>query len=165
MCADHTSHSLQFTSIAARLQQLGIELPNANAAAANYVTHKTIGSMVYIAGQTCKRDGQLIYSGRIGRDLSIEEGIAAARLCGLNVLAQLQQACDGDLDRVKNAVRLTIFINSNENFYQQAQIANGVSDLLVDVFGERGRHTRSSISAYSIPGNSAVEVDAIFEIE
>ena len=147
-----------------RLESLGIEIPAAPQAVANYIPYVISGRLVYISGQICMRDGQLVSVGRCGDDVSVEEGYQAARCCGINVLAQLFNACESDWGRVRQCVKLGVFVNSVDTFYDQPRVANGVSDLMGDVFAECGRHARSAVSCNSLPLNSAVEVDAIFEL-
>jgi enamine deaminase RidA (YjgF/YER057c/UK114 family) len=151
-------------NIDARLSELGIELPGLNNPAANYVPFVKVGALVFIAGQTCKWNGALQYAGKIGKEYSVEEGVKAARLCGLNILLQLKNACDGNWESIKRCVRINVLINSTDDFLEHAKIANGVSDLIIDVFGENGKHVRVSSGSNSLPGNSTVEVDAIFEV-
>ncbi len=151
--------------ITKRLAELGIELPASNPPAANYIPYLITGNYVHISGQTCKWNGEVQYAGKLGKEFTLDEGKQAARVCGLNVLLQLKSACSGDLEKVVQCVKLTVYVNSTDSFAEQSQVANGVSDLMVDVFGEKGRHTRTSVSANSLPLHSAVEVDAIFEIE
>ena len=148
----------------ARLAQLGIELPKAVAPAANYVPARRSGSLIYIAGQVPSADGKDQYVGKVGKDLSIEEAQKAARLCAINILAQLRAALDGSLDRVAGCVRLGGFVNAVPEFGDHPKVINGASDLMVEVFGEAGRHARAAVGCNSLPRNVAVEVDAIFEI-
>lgn len=152
-------------SINERLKELGIELPEDNPPAANYISHHRSGNLVFVAGQTTKWNGKMEYSGKVGRDYNVEEAQKAARLCALNVIAHVKAACGGDLDRVVRCVRLGVFVNSTDDFSDQAQVANGASDLMVEIFGDKGRHVRSTISANALPFQTAVEVDAIFEVE
>ncbi len=147
-----------------RLARLGIELPIAPAPVANYVGWVRTGNLVFVAGQGPTLAGKIKYAGRVGRDLTIEQGQAAARLCALNILAQLKAACDGDLDRVVRCVRLTGFVNSADDFFDQPKVLNGASDLMVDVFGDAGRHTRFAVGTSVLPFNIAVEVGAQFEV-
>ena len=102
--------------------------------------------------------------GKVGKDYSLEEAQKAARLCGLNVLLQIKNALDGDLEKVSQCVRLGVFVNSTAEFYDQAKVANGVSDLMVEIFGEKGRHVRTTVSSNALPSQTAIEVDAIFEV-
>jgi enamine deaminase RidA (YjgF/YER057c/UK114 family) len=147
-----------------RLKELDIKLPEINNPAANYVPFVQVDKLVFIAGQTCKWNGVLQYKGKIGKDYTIVQGQEAARLCGLNILLQIKNACNGDWSKIKRCVRINVFVNSADDFLDHATIANGVSDLFVEVFGEKGKHVRTSLSSNSLPGDSAVEVDAIFEV-
>ena len=147
-----------------RLADLKIELPKAAAPVANYVPAAISGKLVFVSGQVTVWNGEFKYVGRLGEAFSIEEGQAAARLCGLNVIAQLRAALDGDLDRVRRCVKLGVFVNSADGFTDQPKVANGVSDLMVEVFGEAGRHARFAVGVNMLPLNVAVEVDAVFEI-
>lgn len=151
-------------NIDAKLQELGIELPLENPPAANYIPYYRTGNLVFIAGQTAKWNGKLQYSGKVGKDYTLEEAQKAARLCGLNVLLQIKNALDGNLEKVTHCVRLGVFVNSTDDFCEQAKVANGVSDLMVEVFGDKGRHVRTTVSSNTLPSQTAVEVDAIFEI-
>ena len=149
--------------IDARLAELGITLPAAPAPAANYVPYVRTGSLVFVSGQISQGpDGPI--RGCLGQDLDVAAGAAAARSCGLAIIAQLRTACDGDLDRVIRAVKLTGFVNSTAGFTDQPKVVNGCSDLMVEVFGEAGRHARAAVSAPSLPLGVAVEVDAVFEV-
>lgn len=152
-------------NIESKLKELGIELPSENPPAANYVPAVKVGSLVFISGQTCKWNGVLQYTGKVGKDYNLEEAQRAARLCGLNILLQIKNACNGDLEKVIRCVRIGVFVNSTDDFTDHAKVANGVSDLMVAVFGENGRHVRTSISSNSLPSNTTVEVDAVFEVE
>jgi enamine deaminase RidA (YjgF/YER057c/UK114 family) len=148
-----------------RLAELGIVLPQPPSAAANYVPFVQVGPLVFISGQTPRVDGKVVFIGKVGRDVAVAEATAAARLCALNVLAQLRVACDGDLDRVVRCVRLTGYVNGDPDFAAQPQVVNGASDLMTQVFGERGRHARTAVGAGSLPAEATVEIEAIFEIE
>ena len=150
--------------IDARLEELGIELPQAAAAVANYVPYVVTGNMVFVSGQVTIDNGELKYQGKLGSDLSVEQGQEAARLCALNIIAQLKEACGGDLDRVRRIVKLGGFVNSTPDFKDQPKVINGASDLMVEVFGDKGRHARAAVSAGALPAGVAVEVDAIAEI-
>jgi len=149
--------------IDARLRELGITLPTAAAPAANYVPFVLTGNQLWIAGQITFWDGKLKYCGKVGVDLSVEDGIAAARVCGLNILAQAKAAL-GDLDRVVRVVKLGGFVNAPGDFKDHPKIINGASDLIVDVFGEAGKHARAAVGASGLPLDSAVEVDAVMEV-
>lgn len=151
-------------TIEARLAELGIELPKAAAPAANYVPWVVSGNTVYIAGQITVWNGEFRFQGKVGEDFSIDEGYQAARLCGLNIIAQLKAACSGDLDRVVRCCRLGGFVNAGPDFHDHPKVVNGASDLMVEVFGDQGRHARAAVGASALPLNVATEVDAIFEI-
>ncbi|MFN3936411.1 MAG: RidA family protein [Gemmobacter sp.] len=146
-----------------RLGELGIILPDAPLPAANYVPTVVSGSMLYVSGQICMKDGALI-RGRLGADMDVAAGAEAARACGMALIAQARAALGGDLDRVARVVKLTGFVNSTPDFTDQPKVINGASDLMVEVFGEAGRHARSAVSAASLPLGVAVEVEGIFEI-
>ena len=152
------------TSPDARLAELGITLPQAVAPAANYVPARRSGALVYIAGQVPTADGRDQYVGKVGRDVSVEDGQKAARLCAINILAQLRHALGGSLDSVVGCVRLGGFVNATPDFGDQPKVINGASDLMVAVFGDAGRHARAAVGCASLPRNVAVEVDAIFEV-
>ncbi len=147
-------------TIAARLAELGISLPEAAAPAANYVPFVEAGGLLHISGQIAMAaDGALI-RGRLGEDLGVAEGKEAARRCAIGLIAQMQAAL-GDLDRVARIVKLNIFVNSAPGFTDQPEVGNGASDLLVAVFGEKGRHARSAVGVAVLPRGVAVEIDAI----
>ena len=148
-------------TIDARLKELGIEIPAAAAPAANYVPYAISGKLVFIAGQITNKDGKPQYIGKVGREFGVEEGQAAARLCALNILAQLKDACGGDLDKVARCVRLGGFVNAPPEFGDQPKVINGCSDLLVEIFGDAGRHARSAVGMGSLPGDISVEIEAI----
>lgn len=150
--------------IEARLKELGISLPVPPAPVATYVPCVTAGNLVFVSGQVTAGPKGLEYVGTVGKELSVDEGRAAARLCAINVLAQLKAAVAGDLDRVRRCVKLTVFVNAVPEFAQHPEVANGASDLMGDVFGDAGRHARAAVGAGSLPRNVATEVEAIFEI-
>ncbi|MDB5811543.1 MAG: endoribonuclease [Betaproteobacteria bacterium] len=147
-----------------RLAELKITLPEAGNPVFNYVPFVTVGNLVFMSGQLPRADGKLAYAGKLGRDLSVEQGKAAARICAINLLSQLKVACGGDLDRVVRCVRLTGFVNSDPEFAEQPQVINGASDFMTEVFGDKGKHARTAISAGGLPAKAAVEVEAVFEI-
>ena len=149
--------------IEAHLRDLGITLPAPPAPVASYVPFVTTGNLVFISGQVTASAEGLKYVGMVGRDLSLEDGKAAARLCAINALAQLKAAC-GDLDRVKRCVKLNVTVNAVPDFAQHPEVANGASDLMVQAFGEAGKHARAAVGAGSLPRGVACEVEAIFEI-
>lgn len=148
-----------------KLAALGLELPVAAAPVANYVGYTVSGKTVYISGQLPFRDGKVAYAGRLGAGVSIEDGYAAGRQCGLNILAHLKAACGGDLDRVARVLRLGGFVNSTPEFTDAPKCVNGASDLMVAVFGDAGRHARAAVGVASLPAGAAVEVDAIVELK
>ena len=152
-------------SIEKRLVELGITLPEPVAPVANYVPYVIFGNMVSISGQVPFLDGKPAYTGIVGDNVSMEEACAAARLCGINLIAQMSAACNGDLNRVKRVVKLGGFVNAISGFAQQPVVINAASDLMVDVFGDKGRHSRSAVGAGSLPLNVPVEIDAFIEIE
>ena len=147
-----------------RLEQLNIVLPQAPAPAANYVPWAVTGKLAFIAGQLPLSEGVLRYAGAVGRDIDLDQAKAAARLVALNLIAQVKAAAGGDLDRVKRCVKLGAFVNCIDGFAQQPQVVNGASDLLVEVFGDSGRHARFAVGVNALPLNAAVEIDAIFEL-
>jgi len=150
--------------IDARLKELGIELPTPPAPVASYVPYVVSGKLVFISGQVTIADGGLKYVGTVGQDISLDDAKAAARLCAINVLAQAKAACGGDLDRIKRCVKVTAFVNAVPGFAQHPEVANGASDLFVEVLGDAGRHARAAVGAGSLPRNVATEVEAIFEL-
>ena len=150
--------------IDARLKELGITLPEPPAPVASYVPTVVSGNLVFVSGQiTLSADG-LKYVGKVGADISLEDGKAAARLCAVNVIAQVKAACGGDLDRVKRCVKVGVFVNAVPDFTQHPEVANGASDLFQDVFGDAGKHARAAVGAGSLPRGVAAEVEAVFEI-
>lgn len=151
--------------VAARLDELGIELPKPSTPGGNFLAVKQVGSLVYVAGQIPWWNGEKKYVGKVGKDFTLAEGQAAARLCALNIVAHVKAHLKGDLDRVTACVRLGGFVNSGEGFLQQPLVVNGASDTIVEIFGDVGRHVRTAIGAGILPGNVAVEVDAIFEVK
>ena len=152
------------SAIDAKLQALGVNLPTPAASVANYVGYVTTGSLVFVSGQLPLEDGKVAVSGHLGKNVAIEDGYRAARICAINLLAQLKAATDGNLDRIKKVVRLTGFISSTPDFTEQSKIINGASDFLVEVLGDAGRHARISISVAALPMGAAVEVEGVFEI-
>ncbi len=150
-------------SIAAKLDSLGITLPDAPAPAANYVPFVRIGNIVYISGQISKNEG--LITGKLGDDMDVEAGAAAAKVCAINLLAQVKAACGGDIDKLVRVIKLTGFVNSTADFTAQPQVINGASDFLVEALGEAGRHSRSAVSAASLPLGVAVEIEGIFEVQ
>ena len=146
------------------IKKHNIILPKAPDPVGAYVAAKKSGNLIFISGQiSLGPDGKLI-KGKVGKDLSLEEGKIAARICGLNILSQLKKICNGNLNSVKSCMKLTGYVNSTDDFLQQPQVINGASDLISDVFENTGKHTRAAISVNSLPLGAAVEVDAIFEV-
>jgi enamine deaminase RidA (YjgF/YER057c/UK114 family) len=149
--------------IDARLAELGLTLPDSPAPAANYVPFVQTGNLLFVSGQVSMNADGLV-KGRLGQDMDTVAGAEAAKLCGLALLAQARKACDGDWSRLKRVIKLTGFVNSTPEFGDQPQVINGCSDLLVEVLGEAGRHSRSAVSAGALPFGVAVEIEAIFEL-
>jgi enamine deaminase RidA (YjgF/YER057c/UK114 family) len=147
-----------------RLLDMGIELPQPAAPAANYVPYVITGNLVFISGQVTMLNGELQYQGTVGEDFSVDDGYQAARICAINLLAQLKEACAGDLDRVQQVVKLGGFVNCTADFTDQPKVINGASDLIADAFGDDGKHARFAVGAPSLPLGVAVEVDGVFEI-
>ena len=152
-------------SIDAKLKELGIEVPEPAAPVANYVPFVVVGKLVFISGQVPLVDGKPQYIGKVGTTFSVEEGQQAARICAINLIAQMRAAAGGDLDKVKRVVRLGGFVNSTPDFTQQPSVVNGASDVMVEVFGDKGKHCRTAVSAGALPLDVAVEVDAVIELE
>jgi len=150
--------------IEARVRELKIELPHAASPVANYVPAVRSGDLLFIAGQICQWNGERRFIGKLGGDISLEQGQEAARLCALNILAQAKAALGGDLDRILRCVRMGAFVNCTADFTQQPQVANGASNLMVDLLGDAGRHARAAVGVNALPGGVAVEVDAVFEV-
>lgn len=149
--------------IEAKLQELGLTLPTPPAPVASYVPFVIAGKLVHVSGQVSV-DASGGIKGKLGADIEVEEGQAAARLCALNLLAQVKAACDGDLDRVKRVVKLGGFVNVTSDFAPIPHVVNGCSDLMVAVFGDAGKHARAAVGVANLPMDFAVEVDGIFEI-
>ena len=147
-----------------KLAELGISLPRPMAPIANYVPYVVTGNLVIVSGQVPARDGTIAVTGKVGLSLTLDQGREAARLCFINVLVHLKAACDGNLDRVKQVVRLGGFVASPPEFTQHALVMNGASDLAVAAFGDSGRHARTTIGVPSLPADAAVEVEGMFEI-
>ena len=147
-----------------KIDELKIILPEAKAPVGSYVATKIVGKLLYISGQiSVDVDGKLI-KGKIGKELTTDEGYDAAKRCGLSIVSQVKTACKGDLSRVKSCVKLTGFVNSTDDFIEQPKVINGASDLMSLIFGEAGMHTRVAVSTNSLPLGVSVEVDAIFEL-
>ena len=147
-----------------RLAERGIVLPPPMKAMANYVPYTVTGAHVWVAGQGPFLDGKLHYNGRLGENLTIEQGKACARIVGLNVLAQVKAACGGDLDKVVRCVKLGGFVNATPDFTKHHEVINGCSELMIEVFGDRGKHARFAVGAPILPMGTSVEIDGVFEV-
>lgn len=151
------------TKLETRLTELGVTLPEAPAPAANYVPFVRVGNLLHVSGQISQGPDGLI-KGKLGADMDVEAGAAAAKRCAISLLAQTKAACGGDLSRLVRAVKLTGFVNSTADFTDQPKVINGASDFLVAAMGDAGRHARSAVSAASLPLGVAVEIEGIFEV-
>ena len=147
-----------------KIKELNINLPKATAPVGSYVAAKISGKTLFISGQISIDENGKLIKGKLGKDLSTEEGYSAAKRCALSIVAQAKKACDGDLSKIKSCIKLTGFVNSVDDFIDQPKVINGASDLIASIFGDRGMHTRAAISTNSLPLGVAVEVDAIFEL-
>jgi enamine deaminase RidA (YjgF/YER057c/UK114 family) len=152
------------SSVSERLATLGIELPEPSAPGANYVPYVRSGDLVFLTGQLSQWNGERRFIGKLGRELGLADGQQAARLCALNLIAQLQVALDGNLDHAVRCVRVAGFVNATPEFLEHSQVVNGASDVFVEVFGEAGRHTRMAVGVSGLPYGVAVEVEASFEV-
>ncbi len=147
-----------------KIKELKINLPEAKPPVGSYVATKIVGNLLYISGQiSISENGELI-KGKVGKNLSVDDGYKAAERCGLSIISQAKVACHGDLSKIKSCVKLTGFVNSTDNFTDQPKVINGASDIIASVFGEAGMHTRAAVSTNSLPLGVSVEVDAIFEL-
>ena len=147
------------------IKNLGLNIPDLPKALANYVPYKIISKTIYISGQAPVQNGELIYKGKVGSDISIEEGIEAAKLCVINIIAALKTGLEGDWDKLDSFVKLTGFVNCQDNFTDQPKIINGASDMLVKIFGDQGRHARVAVGSNALPLGIAVEIDAIVQLK
>ncbi len=148
-----------------KIKELDITLPEAKPPVGSYVATKIVGNLLYISGQiSISENGELI-KGKVGKEFNTEQAYKAAQRCALNIIAQAKKACSDDLSRIKSCVKLTGFVNSTDDFIEQPKVVNGASDLIKDVFGDNGAHTRAAVSTNSLPLGVAVEVEAIFEIK
>lgn len=150
--------------IEARLKELKIDLPAPTPPAANYAPFLKTGSILLVSGQLPLLKEEVRYKGKVGQEFSLEDGQKAARLCCLQIISQVKKACEGDLNRVRRCLRLGGFINSTENFVDHHKVMNGASDLMIDVFGEKGQHVRVAMGVAALPLNAAVEIEALFEV-
>ena len=147
-----------------KLKKLNIILPEPKAPVGAYVATKIVGNLLFISGQVSIDKNTKLITGKIGKDLNLDEGYEAAKRCGLSIVAHVKNACGGDLDRIKTCVKLTGYVNSTDDFKDQPRIINGASDIIAKIFDDKGEHTRAAVSVNSLPLGVAVEVDAIFEI-
>ena len=152
------------SAIDQKLVSLGIELPVVTPPAANYVPYVKSGNLVFLSGTLPMKDGKPQDIGKLGKEFTVEQGQKTARLCGLNILAHLKNACDGNLDKVTRVVRVGVFVSSATGFTDQPKVANGVSDMMVEIFGDKGKHARFAVGVSELPFGVAVEVDATFEV-
>ncbi len=152
------------SKIEQRLTGLGIQLPDPPVPVASYIPYTISGNLVFISGQIPVADGEPRFIGRLGADISLEDARAAAQLCALNLIAQLKQACGGDLNRARRCLRLGVFVNATPDFTRHPEVANGASDFIVQLMGDDGRHARAAVGASSLPRGVSVEVEGLFEI-
>ncbi len=146
-----------------KLGRLGVKLPDAPTPLAAYVPAIRSGNLIFTAGQVPVSEGKLLYSGKVGKDISAEEGMKAAEICALNCLSVIKKEI-GDLDKIKRVVKVTVFVNSADGFTEQPKVANGASEFLVELFGDKGKHVRSAVGVNELPINAAVEIEMIIEI-
>ena len=147
------------------IKNLGLNIPELPKALANYVPFKIVGKTMYISGQAPVRNGEMIYKGKVGSDITIEEGIEAAKLCVINIIAAVKTGLGGDWSKLDCFVKLTGFVNCQDSFTDQPKIINGASDLLVEIFGDQGRHTRVAVGSNALPLGISVEIDAIIQLK
>jgi enamine deaminase RidA (YjgF/YER057c/UK114 family) len=151
-------------SVEEKIKQLNIEIPKSPKPVGAYVAFRIVNKLVYISGQVSfDQNGNLI-KGKVGSELSLEQGQEAAKACAINIISQLKSACDGDLEKVKSCIKINGYVNSTDNFLDQPKVINAASELIVNVFGEKGKHARAAVSANSLPLGAAVEIESIFEI-
>ena len=147
------------------IKNLGLNIPELPKALANYVPYKIVGKTMYISGQAPVKNGELIYKGKVGSDISVEDGIEAARLCVINIIAAVKTGLEGDWSKLDSFVKLTGYVNCQDTFTDQPQIINGASDMLVEIFGDQGRHSRVAVGSNALPLGIAVEIDAIVQLK
>ena len=151
-------------SVEEKIKQLNIEIPKSPKPVGAYVAFRIVNKLVYISGQVSfDQNGNLI-KGKVGSDLSLEQGQEAAKACAINIISQLKSACEGDLEKVKSCIKINGYVNSTDNFLDQPKVINAASELIVNVFGEKGKHARAAVSVNSLPLGAAVEIESIFEI-
>jgi enamine deaminase RidA (YjgF/YER057c/UK114 family) len=153
------------TNISENLKKLNITLPTPALPVANYVGFVKSGNQVFVSGQLPIENGELKYVGKVGSKISIEDAQKAARICAINIIAQIKLACEGNLERVVRCIKLGVFVNGDADFIDHPIVANGASDLIADVFGDAGKHARAAVGSGSLPRGVSVEIDAIFEIK
>ena len=151
-------------TISDRIKKLDLILPEAKPPVGSYVATKIMGNLLFISGQISIDENGKLIKGKVGKDLSVDDGYNAAKRCGLSIVAQAKEACDGDLSKIKSCVKLTGFVNSTDDFTDQPKVINGASDIIASIFDKAGMHTRAAVSVNSLPLGVAVEVDAIFEL-
>jgi len=151
-------------SIEDKIKQLNIELPKAPKPVGAYVAYKIINKIIYISGQVSFDEKGNLIKGKVGADLSLEQGQIAAKNCAINIISQLKSACDGDLEKVKNCIKINGYVNSTDNFFDQPKVINAASELIANIFGDKGKHARAAVSVNSLPLGAAVEIESIFEI-
>ena len=147
------------------IKNLGLNIPELPKALANYVPYKIVGKTIYISGQAPVKNGELIYKGKVGSDMSVEDGIEAARLCVINIIAAVKTGLEGDWSKLDSFVKLTGYVNCQDTFTDQPKIINGASDMLVEIFGDQGRHSRVAVGSNALPLGIAVEIDAIVQLK
>jgi len=147
-----------------RLETINLVLPKAPNPVGAYLGYKKVGNLVFISGQVSFKDNGSLIKGKLGSDLTLEDGQEAAYACAINIVSQIKSACEGDLNKVKNCIKITGFVNSSDTFIDQPKVINSASELLVKIFGESGMHSRAAISVNSLPLGAAVEIEAIFEV-
>lgn len=146
------------------IKDLGLDIPKAQNPLGAYVPFKVTGNLIYISGQISIDKNGNLKKGKVGKDLTVDDAQIAAKLCALNIISQVREACDGDLDKVKNCIKINGYINSSENFIDQPKVLNTASEIITKVFNDSGKHARAAVGVSSLPLDSAVEIDAIFEI-
>ena len=147
-----------------KIKELNLILPEAASPVGTYVATKIIGKFLYVSGQISINDKGNLIKGKLGKDLNTDEGYLAAKRCALSIISQARKACDNDLSKIKSCIKLTGYVNSTDNFIEQPKVINGASDIIANVFGKIGTHTRAAVSTNSLPLGVAVEIDAIFEL-
>ena len=151
-------------SIEENIENLKIVLPDAKAPVGSYVATKIVGKLLFISGQISIDEKGVLIKGKIGQELTTDDGYNAAKRCGLSIISQVKKACDNDLSKIKSCIKLTGYVNSTEDFIEQPKVINGASDIIASIFGDAGMHTRAAVSTNSLPLGVSVEVDAIFEL-